>query len=115
MNHQKLINEVAGLKLKGMRRNNDDTMELLFEKGTILRFEAEHDNFNERNWLSVVRVEEQLGWIVPDTTMMDREIKRIYDDGQGFVSAIKYCSEQTGWGLKESKEYVEKVTGETLK
>ena len=34
-------------------------------------------------------------------------IKANYDRNS-MVRAIKYCREQTGWGLKESKEYVEK-------
>nr|WP_308651058.1 zinc ribbon domain-containing protein [uncultured Agathobacter sp.] len=34
-------------------------------------------------------------------------IKANYDR-DSMVKAIKYCREQTGWGLKETKEYVEK-------
>lgn len=44
--------------------------------------------------------------VVDQKAVMDREIRRIYQT-EGKIPAIKYHRSKTGYGLKESKEYVE--------
>ena len=42
---------------------------------------------------------------------IDAEIKRIFASTDSRIHAIKFYREQTGVGLREAKEYVEKVIG----
>jgi len=50
-----------------------------------------------------------------DYKLLDEGIKKILSTPQtnsfddGFIPAIKFCREQTGWYLKDAKEYVEKI------
>lgn len=65
-----------------------------------------------KKWVELIR-NAQIG-IYPEIHISNGKdeladyIKANYDR-DSMVRAIKYCREQTGWGLKETKEYVENV------
>jgi hypothetical protein len=52
--------------------------------------------------------------IQEDYRLIDEGIRGILADnstgfGGGFIGAIKFCRQETGWGLVESKKYVEQI------
>ena len=48
--------------------------------------------------------------VMDQRVAMDNEIRKLYAIGQK-VAAIKFCREQTGWGLKEAKDYCDALDG----
>ena len=75
------------------------------------REKQEEANEEAKKWVELIK-NAQIG-IYPEIHISNGKdeladyIKANYDRNS-MVRAIKYCREQTGWGLKETKEYVEK-------
>jgi hypothetical protein len=108
-NVQEIADRLGGKKLRGVRSDSEGNLELLFEDNRILQIQLE-SHFDDQ-WLDVNVLEEKNSWTLPTKSKLDREIKNLYDDGNGFIKAIKYCRQETGQGLRDAKMYVEKVVG----
>lgn len=74
-----------------------------------------HDNFNARNIVLELAKQHptiflKLCGVKPEIAL-DKEVQRLYANGGGYVSAIKFYREKTGIGLKEAKDKVDVIVG----
>jgi hypothetical protein len=109
INMQEIIDRISGKTVEGVRSNSNDTFEILLSGDTTITINLE--NHYDDMWLEAEVSRNPSTWVRSSTPDLNQEIETLYDNGNGFIKAIKLCRERTGLSLKEAKMYIEKVVG----
>lgn len=82
------------------------TITNLSEHSSNVNLNINFTNVSLEEAVSVINaIETKLG---ANLTKMDKEIVALMKDGS-LLAAVKFHKEQTGWGLKESKDYCDQL------